>query len=144
MSEDLKRTGECLCGAVKYEVTLTEPHVHVCHCDLCRGWGGGPNLSAACEKDWVIEGEENLTWYDSSEWAQLGFCNKCGTHLFGRVPDGDYRGIHVGNLHDSGGLEIGMHIFIDKKPSFYDFTDSAKRITGAEFYAMVSGEPADE
>ena len=139
MSE-LNRTGQCLCGAVKYEVTLTEPHVHVCHCDLCQTWGGGPSLSASCVDGWTIHGEENMTWYQSTEWGQRAFCKTCGTHLFGRVPEGAYRGVHVGSLDDRDGLDVGLHIFIDKKPSYYDFTDKAKRLTGEEFFAMVSGQ----
>ena len=141
MSEDLKRTGGCLCGGVKFEVNLKEADVHICHCDLCKKWAGGPSLSLMCEDDWAITGEENLTWFDSSEWAQRGFCNKCGTHLFGRVPAGDYRGVYAGALDSQDGLKINMHIFIDKKPSYYDFTDDAKRLTGDEFFAMV-GESA--
>jgi len=133
-----KRTGGCLCGAVKYEVTLQETDVHVCHCGLCQKWSGGPALSLSCEDDWAITGEDSLTWYDSSDWGQRGFCNKCGTHLFGRVSAGDYRGIYAGSLDNQDELKIGMHIFIDKKPPYYDFADDTKRLTEADFMAMFA------
>ena len=137
MSED-KRSGGCLCGAVKYEAVLAAPHLHACHCNICQKWGGGPSLSLFCAGDWAITGEENLTWYDSSDWAQRSFCKKCGTHLFGRVPDGDYRGVHVGSLDDTSGLTLDKHIFIDKKPDYYDFSGDAKTLTEEEFYAQFA------
>ncbi len=138
MSDDNKRTGGCLCGAVKFEVTLKGRDIHICHCNLCRKWAGGPSLSLMCEDGWKISGEESLTWFDSSEWAQRGFCNKCGSHLFGRLNEGDYRGVHVGALDDQSALEVGGHIFIDKKPSYYDFTDNAPRMTEEEFLAQFA------
>ncbi len=136
MSESLNRTGGCLCGAVKFEVRLQETDVHICHCDLCKKWSGGPSFSLSCEEAATVTGEENLTWFNSSEWGQRAFCNKCGTHLFGCVTEGGYHGVHVGNLDNQEGLKIGVHIFIDKKPPYYDFADGAKRLTGAEFFAM--------
>ena len=137
MSE-ARRSGECLCGSVKFEVTLAEPHIHVCHCNLCRKWSGGPSLSITCKNDWTITGEENVTWYDSSDWGQRGFCKKCGTHLFGRVGGGDYRGVHAGSLDDTSGLSIDKHIFIDKKPSYYDFAGDAETLTEEQFYALFA------
>jgi len=140
MSEGLKRTGSCLCGGVTYELTLQETDVHVCHCGLCNKWGGGPAIALSCEKDWKITGEENLTWFQSNEWAQRGFCNKCGTHLFGRAPEGDYCGVYAGSVDNKDGFAIGEHIFIDNKPLYYDFKDDAQRLTEAEFFAQFSND----
>lgn len=134
---DLKRSGSCLCKSVKFEVTLSEEEVHVCHCGICQKWGGNSGLALACDKDWKIEGEEHLTWYDSSDWAQRGFCSKCGTHLLFRMNDESYCGVPAGALDSQNDLKIGMHIFIDKKPDYYDFADDAKRLTEQEFLEMV-------
>lgn len=134
---DLKHHGSCLCGAVEFEVTLTEKDVHICHCNLCQKHGGGPSLSLQCGKDWTIKGEENLTWYNSSEWAQRGFCSKCGTHLLFKTNDGSYHGVPAGVLDSQDGFKIGMHIFVDKKPPYFDFTDDSPRLTEEEFLKMV-------
>ncbi|WP_291972226.1 hypothetical protein [Candidatus Symbiopectobacterium sp.] len=38
--------GQCLCGAVTVEVPEACVHeVSVCHCNMCRQWGGGPLLA---------------------------------------------------------------------------------------------------
>lgn len=134
---DLKRTGGCLCGAVEFELTLKETDVHVCYCGLCQRHGGGPSLSLGCEKDWNIKGEDNITWYDSSDFAQRSFCSKCGTHLFFRMKDGSYHGIGAATLDSQDGFKIGMHIFVDKKPDYYDFADESPRLTEEEFLKMV-------
>lgn len=131
-----KRDGQCLCGAVSYSADIAEGHVHVCHCNMCQKWHGGPGLSIkvdACD----IKGEEKVTWYRSSEWAQRGFCSACGTHLFGKTDDGSYYGVYVGSMDDQEGLSIESHIFIDKKPPHYDFTGDAPRMTEEEFLKMV-------
>lgn len=134
---DLKRTGRCLCGEVEFEVTLQELDVHVCHCSICQKWEGGPSLSLGCESGWKIKGEDNLTWFASSEWAERGFCKKCGSHLFFRMNDGRYQGIPAAALDSQDGLKIASHIFIDKKPPYYDFADDTPRLTEEEFLKMV-------
>ncbi len=137
---DKKHKGSCLCKAIKFELILPEKEVHVCHCGLCQKLHGGPGFALSCEKDWVIQGEENLTWYDSSEWAQRSFCGTCGTHLFFRMKDGSFHGVPAGVMDDLEGFKLGMHIFIDKKPDYYDFNDNAPRLTEKEFLEMVGAE----
>ncbi len=134
MSDNLKRTGKCLCGAVKYEVELHELKAHICHCTICQKWAGSSSFSIHC-KNWTIDGENNVTWFDSSGDAQRGFCKTCGSHLFFRTLDGNYQGVTAA-LDDIEGLSIGEHIFIDFKPPYYDFVDDAPRLTEAEFLAQ--------
>lgn len=134
---DLKRTGGCLCGEVKYEITLNDKDIHVCHCNICQKWHGGPGIALGCQNDWAINGEEKMTWFDSSEWAQRSFCKKCGTHLLFQMKDGSYFGVAVGSLDKTEGLAINSHIFIDKKPDYYDFADNCPRLTEKEFLEMV-------
>lgn len=137
-----KACGRCLCGDVTFEVTLSNKDVHICHCELCQKWAGGPGLSVHCQDDWVIKDQDKVTWYDSSEWAQRGFCARCGTHLFFRLNDGSYHGVCAAALDSQEGFSIGMHIFIDKKPPYYDFTDQSPRLTKEEFLQMVGASQA--
>lgn len=132
-----KKKGGCLCGSVSFEITPNEEEVHICHCGLCRKWHGGPGFAVQCKSDWVINGEENMTWYKSSEWAERGFCSKCGSHLLFRTNDGSYHGVSAGVLDNQDGFKIGMHIFVDKKPPYFDFTDDSPRLTEKEFLEMV-------
>ena len=47
--------GQCLCGAVSISVPQNE-NVHVCHCNMCQRWNGGPLFAFHCEE---IEVEGN-------------------------------------------------------------------------------------
>ena len=131
----ITRSGGCLCGAVKFQATLNDLHVHVCHCKICQKWSGSSGLSLKCE-GWDIQGDKNLTWYDSSETARRGFCKLCGSHLFFQTNDNSYKGISAGALDLQEGLSLDSHIFIDKKPGYYDFKDDVPRLTEAEFLAQ--------
>jgi len=41
MSETMKQTGSCLCGAVSVTANNASTKVGACHCGMCRKWGGG-------------------------------------------------------------------------------------------------------
>lgn len=75
-------SSQCLCGAVELDVELSGSEVAACHCDMCRKWSGGPLLTIDSGELKRISGEESVVRYQSSEWAERGFCSKCGTHLF--------------------------------------------------------------
>jgi hypothetical protein len=81
MAEGMKLTGTCLCGAVKVAANANKPMVAVCHCEMCRRWSSGPFMEVDCQQV-VFEGEENIRRIRSSEWAERGFCTRCGSNLF--------------------------------------------------------------
>src|SRR5687768_16408905 len=70
-------SGHCLCSAVKFTAEKVETHHHICHCGMCRRWAGGPVFGASASGV-KFEGEEHITRYASSEWAERGFCSRCG------------------------------------------------------------------
>jgi hypothetical protein len=135
MSSD--RAGSCLCKAVKYNVTLDSEKMHVCHCNICQKWHGGPGLSIKCSEDLKITGEDKLTWYKSSDHGYRGFCSECGSSLFFKAPSVEYYAVTAGTLNSQENLGIENHIFIDKKPSYYDFSDEAPRLTEQEFLEYI-------
>jgi hypothetical protein len=141
MSEaQAERTGRCLCGAVTLRA-LPERHVHACHCAMCRRWGGGPLMGMNCGKDLGIEGGQ-VARYRSSDWAERGFCARCGTHIFFYfVPDGSYF-VPAGVFDDQSGLDFETEIYVDGKPDYYAFAGERKRQTEAEFLRAMgmSGE----
>ena len=138
----MDRTGKCLCGAVTFTAKGTKPdQASACHCGMCQRWTGGPLLSVFVE-ELKFEREEGLTWYQSSEFAQRAFCNRCGSSLFWRLTaEGKYQGttsVGLGVLDDSSGAELVKEWFIDRKPDCYALAGDRDRITEAEAMAMLA------
>lgn len=76
-------TGQCHCGAIRYELTGGPPRHALCHCSDCRRHAGAPVVGwAAYPKDAlnVKQGETKI--YRSSEHGRRYFCGDCGTGLF--------------------------------------------------------------
>lgn len=138
MTNELEKQGSCLCGAVKVSAKTKSNHVDACHCNMCRKWGGGPLLAIQCGEDVNFEGNENISVFSSSEWAERGFCSKCGTHLFYRLKEANYYALPAGLLDDEENFVLELQIFIDEKPSFYTFANKTKNMTGEEVFAEYS------
>jgi hypothetical protein len=130
-------TGRCLCGAVTYEGKGERGEIHVCHCESCRRWSGGPAICVSFSGGFDIADPEAVLWFQSSEWAERGSCRSCGSTLFYRLTgDTPYMNVSAGSLDQQDGLgTIHEHIYADAKPSYYEFADGAPRTTGAEFVA---------
>lgn len=131
--------GTCLCGAISVTAHDHED-MTACHCGMCRRWGGGPMLSLHCGDDVQIDGTESLTVFRSSEWAERGFCAKCGTHLYYRlVPANEYI-LSAGLFQDGMEFKFKEQIFIDKKPSYYEFSNKTEQLTEAQVFAKYVPE----
>ena len=134
MNEAIKQTGSCLCGAVRFTANNSSKKVGACHCGTCRKWGGGPFMEIDCGSDISFEGEDAIEVYNSSDWAERGFCKKCGSHLFYRLKEHKQHMVPVGLFDDQEGLVFESQVFIDEKPSFYSFSNKTNDMTGAEIF----------
>lgn len=130
-----RRTGSCLCGRVKFAAAKASNHVHACHCGMCRKRGGGPLLAVDCGADVEFESTLEVARYDSSDWAQRGFCRTCGSDLFYFLkPAGKYF-IPVGLFDDDAAFELHQEIFIDSKPAYYELNTACPKLTAAQVLA---------
>ena len=138
------REGGCLCGAVRYVLDPAPDHLDVCHCAMCRTFGGGIGLGLeVAPGGWKITGEDNVQTYQSSEWAERGFCKICGSSLFWRMTETEGPGagmvsLCAGTLDDLNGLPLKTEIYVDEKPDAYAFAGDTKKMTGAEVEAMFA------
>ena len=140
MSDLRSAKGSCLCGAVKLSTSSMENSMAACHCGTCRKWGGGPFMEVSCGKDVQFEGEDCVAIYDSSEWAERGFCKKCGTHLFYRLKGSQEYQIPVGIFGDTIFPKFDLQVFIDRKPEYYSLANETKVMTEAEIYEMYASK----
>ena len=129
--------GSCLCGAIHFTVTVDDDSVNACHCSMCRKWTGGPLLVVHSTQP-LIFNDKQPAIYDSSDWAQRGFCPTCGTHLFYRLKAGSFDAVPVGALDSDHPWRFDQQIFVDQKPAWYCFANPTKNLTGAEVMALFS------
>lgn len=94
----------------------------------------GPNVS--------IEQTGDFTVYNSSEWAERGFCKHCGRHLFYRLKQTQQYFIPAGLFGNTDNFIFDHQVFVDNKPHYYDFSNHTKDMTEAEAFAMF--ESSDE
>lgn len=130
-------SGRCLCGAVTFTASTVDPHYWACHCNMCVRWSAGPYLSVSTTGA-IFKGEENITVYDSSKWAERGFCSKCGTILFYRLKKQDAHEMNIGVFDDSSSFRMVGEIFVDRKSDSYEFAGDHPRLTEAEAIAKFS------
>lgn len=142
----MAKSGKCLCGAVRYKIVADVTEVGACHCGMCQAWSGGVFIGMqAAPGDVTITGEEALSVYASSPWAERAFCKICGSSVYYRVTaPGPHHGVYhfgAGGLEDWTGVEMTEAIFIDKKPAGYSFAGMRKEMTEAEVMAMFAPPP---
>jgi len=139
----MTHTGKCLCGAVHFTVKSDLKETGACHCEMCRRWSGGVYLGVEiAPADISYTGQENITIFASSEWAERAFCSKCGTSLYCRITaSGPHTGtyhIGLGTLDDPSGITLTSEIFIDKKPGGYTFAGGTHKMTAVEVFAQFA------
>lgn len=120
-------SGRCLCGAVSFTATLKRAEMGVCHCGMCRRWTGGVFTYAPLDiASLNVSGGDSLRYYRSSSFGERGFCAECGSSLFWRAQDGGGIEVSAQALDDPSRLSFAEQIWMDDKPSNYDFADYTK------------------
>lgn len=130
--ETFEGKGSCLCGAVQFTTSTARKGMEACHCGMCRKWGGGPLMATRCEDEVTFHGEDNISVYESSTWAERGFCKLCGSHLFFRLKDTHAHFIPVGLFEQQGAFTFEQQSCIDRKPAFYAFENETTNLTEAQ------------
>ena len=116
--------GSCLCGAVRFEVDGELAPPDACHCSQCRRQSGHYWASTNVRRDAIrIEGEENVTWYRSSEKVRRGFCATCGSVLFWDPLGHEIISVAMGAFDKPTDTRLAIHIFVDDKGDYYDIAD---------------------
>lgn len=127
--------GKCLCGAIEVDAPDHED-VGLCHCSMCRRWSGGPMFAVHCGPGVSFSGQEPAR-YQSSDWAERGFCAKCGSHLFYHLLPGDEYILPAGLFQDRE-FKLASEIFIDEKPAFYELKNDTRKMTGPQVFEQFA------
>ena len=82
-----------------------------------------------------FEGEEKLSRYPSSKWAERGFCSRCGSSLFYYLKSPATYMLSVGSFDDQEPFRLVSEIYIDHKPVGFAFEGDLPAMTEAEVIA---------
>ena len=127
-------SGHCLCGSVTIVLGHPKRQVELCHCAMCRRWGGA-FYAALSGAEFTLTGEAAIARFRSSEWAERAFCTVCGSNLWYRfVPTGN-RSFLAGLFADAAQFPIEREIFIDERAAWCTVAGDHPRLTGAETIA---------
>jgi hypothetical protein len=127
----------CLCGGIKFEISGPLLAPSNCHCSMCRKQHGAAFRSRArVQKSDLrfVQGEELVTFYESTPGSFRGFCRVCGSPIINkfsagtpiaeRDPNAPSRyGIALATLDDDPGLRPAAHIFVAYKAPWFEIAD---------------------
>ena len=120
--------GRCLCGAVSVEVNGELEHApEACHCSQCRKQSGHFLAAVNVRRNALkIDGSDNVTWYQSSDKVQRGFCSVCGSSLFWNptIEGYEFTAVAMGLFESPTGTRIAKHTFVGDKGDYYEITDN--------------------
>ena len=89
-------------------------------------------MGAHCGNDVSFWGEKNISIYSSSDWAERGFCKTCGSLMFYRLTENMHHFIPVGLFEDQNQFVLERQSYIDRKPSYYSFSNYKYDLTENE------------
>lgn len=130
--------GQCLCGTVQFEVNIEPEKITVCHCGMCRKWGGGPSLTLEVTEKLKMTGEKSITEYASSEWASRYFCKQCGTNLYYKLNERDYYSLNAELFDLPDNTQIHLEIYTNHKPHYYQFLSHSRQMTEQDVIDLFS------
>ena len=111
------RTGGCLCGGVRFEISEPPLAAGYCHCTRCQRRTGNAS-SAGARIDGrtlrLLAGEELVqAWRHPDGGFEKCFCRACGAHLFSRNPDDPSQmAIRMGAFDGDPGVRPSFRMFV--------------------------------
>ena len=128
-------TGQCLCGAIKYEFDNPPAMSGVCHCKNCQRQAGSASstLAGVPKAEFrFVSGTPKL--YEDSDTqsgstVQRYFCADCGSPIYsalGSQPDTLF--LKTGTLDDTSGFVPQFHAWCDTKQNWVEIDDGVPQM----------------
>ncbi len=124
--------GHCECGDIRFEINGEIKDYAHCHCSQCRRTHGAAFATfAGVDKSAfsIVQGEDSLTSYASSEELARTFCKRCGSNIViysDEEPDTVY--VSMGAVNGNPPHPPVYHIFVGSKAPWYEITDDAPQM----------------
>ena len=117
-SPETPLAGSCLCGGVRFEVTVPFASAGYCHCTHCQkrtGTGSSANARVPRAGLALLEGENLLRAFRPAQGGvPKVFCTNCGGHLFsGDLANDEQVAVRLGSLDGDPGIRPEHRQFLD-------------------------------
>lgn len=123
--------GGCLCGAIRYRANAAPLRCVICHCADCRKHSGAPCLSfvhfPANAFEWTGDAPAR---YRSSQYAERGFCSKCGSTVsMHEEVLRDRVQVALGSLDTPQRVQPDDHVWVDSSVPWFKVDDQLPRFS---------------
>ncbi len=109
--------GGCLCGKVRFEITVPLISASYCHCTHCQrrtGTGSSANGRVPRGGFRLLQGEDALRSFEPPTGVPKLFCGHCGSALFSGDPFSDAEvAVRLGTLERDPGIRAQFRQFVD-------------------------------
>lgn len=123
--------GQCLCGAVAFELDARALKLYRCHCSLCRKQSGtSSNCAALVAGDhfrWLA-GREAISSWRKATGFRSDFCSLCGAPVPHQLRSTQFIWVPAGSLEAAADLTVVADLYMSSRAS-WDKT----RPEGAQF-----------
>ena len=129
-------TGGCLCGAIRYTVSVPITEARACHCTSCQkasGAAGAVNAVLPSSALVITQGQPKryASKADSGRTLYRYFCGDCGSPIYSqRETSPETSVLRVGTLDLPEGFRVTAHIWTKSARSWHHMEPDAKRFEG--------------
>lgn len=113
--------GQCLCGAVSFELSGELPPIYQCHCSLCRKVSGSSSNSALIVKasnfQWHSGGHQ-ICSFSTKSGFKSEFCTQCGSPVPNISSSGDAYWVPAGLLTESVDTKVIAHVYVGSRANW--------------------------
>ena len=129
------RTGGCLCGGVRYELTAEPIATKVCNCTICQRSSGSALSTIALVPRAGLTVTGKLKGYeyagDSGGRLEINFCPNCGSPVLLDIrATPDIVSIKVGSFDDTSWFKPSLSIWADSAQAWMPELPDCKSFPG--------------
>ena len=126
----IRRTGGCLCGAVRFETTGEPLNVRLCHCRQCQRAMGSPFFARALFPQSRIRITGATAGHATSPGLERRFCPACGCRIMASRTDGSRSGLALALFDDPDAFSPECHMFTAEKVGWLKLADGLPQYPG--------------
>lgn len=133
----MKITGQCHCGAIKYEADLDPDSVGICHCTDCQAISASAFRTVGIVKPGaftLLTGQPKIyiKTGDSGNKREQAFCDNCGSGLYAAAVGDEpkAKNLRLGTVTQRAELAPQFQVWCDSALPWLPKIDTPKRSPG--------------